>query len=105
MKPLELVRVGYGMCELLAPDFLTGRLLGSTRDRRATTVIRILGARHLIQAVLTARSGAAAHRIGGSVDVAHAVSMGLLAAMDGRYRTPATANAVLALVFAAGEFE
>ena len=105
MKPLEVVRGVYGMCELLAPDFLTGRLLGTPPDRKARTVIRILGTRHLIQAVLTARAGRTAHRIGGSVDVAHAASMVVFAAMDGRYRTPANANAVLALVFAAGEFE
>ena len=105
MKPLEVVRGVYGMCELLAPDFLTGRLLGTTPDSKARTVIRILGARHLIQAVLTARAGHTAHRIGGSVDAVHAASMVLLAALDVRYRTPAAANAVLALVFAAGECE
>jgi hypothetical protein len=104
VKPLELVRAAYGACELLAPDFLSGRLLGSTPDRRARTVIRILGARHVIQAVLTARAGRTAHHLGGSVDAAHAASMVLLAVVDRRYRTPATANALLALVFAAGEF-
>ncbi|OOP64871.1 hypothetical protein BMF89_01670 [Arthrobacter sp. SRS-W-1-2016] len=105
MKPLEVVRAAYGLCELLAPDFLSGRLLGEAPDGGARLVIRILGARHIAQALLTARAGRTAHRIGGSVDAAHAASMVLLAALDGRYRTPATANAVIALVFAAGEFE
>ncbi|SDK43276.1 hypothetical protein [Arthrobacter sp. ok362] len=105
MKPLEVVRAAYGMSELLAPDFVSGRLLGEAPDGRARAVIRVLGARHLLQAVLTARAGRTAHRVGGSVDAVHAASMIVLAALDGRHRRSAAANAALALVFAAGEFK
>jgi hypothetical protein len=105
VKPLELVRAAYGMCELLAPDYVSGRLLGEVPDGRTRVVIRILGARHLVQAVLTVRAGRAAHLVGGSVDTVHAASMVVLAALDSRYRKSAGVNAALALVFAAGEFE
>jgi hypothetical protein len=72
MKPLEAVRAVYGMCELLAPDFVSARLLGEAPDGRGRVVIRILGARHLAQALLTARAGRTAHRLGGGVDALHA---------------------------------
>lgn len=104
MKPLEVVRAAYGMSELLAPDFVSGRLLGEMPDGRARVVIRILGARHLVQAILTVRAGRTAHRVGGCVDALHAASMVVLAAYDGRHRRSAAANAALASVFAAGEF-
>lgn len=105
MKPLEVVRAAYGLCELLAPAFVAGRLLGRAPDGREQVVIRILGLRHLVQAVLTVRAGCTAHRVGGCVDAVHAASMVVLAAVDGQYRRPAAASAALALVFAAGEFE
>lgn len=105
MKPLEVVRAVYGMCELLAPDFVAGTLLGEAPDRGTRVVIRILGARHVVQAVLTVRAGPAAHRLGGCVDGIHAASMVVLAAMDARYRTPAAVNAAIAVVFAAAEFQ
>lgn len=104
MRTLEFVRAGYGFCELLAPDLVEGRLLGRAPDRRARMVIRILGARHLIQAAATARGGRAAHRLGGTVDAVHALSMLILSALDPARRSPAAVNAAIALVFAAGEF-
>jgi hypothetical protein len=105
MKPLEVVRAAYGMCELLAPDFVSGRLLGEAPEGRVRAVIRILGARHLVQALLTARAGRTAHRVGGTVDAVHAATMVVLAALDDRHRRSASVNAALAVVFAAGEFE
>ncbi len=105
MRPLEAVRAIYGLCELLAPDFVSGRLLGKAPDRKARVVIRILGARHLVQAVLTFRAGSVAHGIGGWVDAIHAASMVALAAVDPRRRTSAAVNAAIAVVFAAAEFQ
>ena len=104
MKPLELVRAAYGMCELLAPDYVSGLLLGEMPDGRTRVVIRILGARHLVQAVLTVRGGRTAHLVGGSVDAVHAASMAGVAVLDSRHRRSAGVSAALALVFAAGEF-
>ncbi|MBT1003795.1 hypothetical protein KIH31_14415 [Paenarthrobacter sp. DKR-5] len=104
MSPLEFLRAGYGAGELLAPDAVEGRLLGHAADHRSKVVIRILGARHLVQAALTSGRGPAAHRVGGTVDLIHAVTMLALAAADRRRRRAATVNAVLALVFSAAEF-
>lgn len=104
MKPLEVLRAVYGMCELLIPECVSGWLLGAVPDRRALLVIRILGARHLVQAALTLQAGPSAHRLGGSVDVVHAASMVLLAAVDSRRRTPAIVSASIAVVLAAAEF-
>jgi hypothetical protein len=101
---LEVVRAAYGMCELIAPDFVSVRLLGEAPDGRARAVVRILGARHLVQAALTAHAGRTGRRLGGSVDAVHAASMLVLAALDGSHRRSAAANAALALAFAAGEF-
>jgi hypothetical protein len=92
------------MCELLAPVYVSGRLLGEVPDGRTRAVIRILGARHLVQAMLTIRAGRVAHVTGGSVDVVHAASMVVVAVLDSRHRRSAGVNAALALVFAAGEF-
>ncbi|WP_369046051.1 hypothetical protein [Sinomonas sp. P10A9] len=104
MSPLELVRAAYGATELLAPGAVERLLLGSVPDARARTVVRILGARHLAQALVTARAGAGMHRLGGAVDAVHALTMAAVAALDPKRRRAAAVNAALALVFAAGEF-
>lgn len=105
MRPLEAVRAAYGLCELLAPDFVSGQLLGKAPDRRARVVIRVLGARHLVQAGLTFRAGSVAHGIGGGVDGIHAASMLALAVLDPGRRTSAAVNAAIATLFAAAEFQ
>ncbi|BCT74274.1 hypothetical protein SCMU_01160 [Sinomonas cyclohexanicum] len=103
MRPLETVRAAYGTVELLAPGAVEHLLLGHRPDERARTVIRILGARHLLQALVTARGGPALHRLGGGVDIVHAVTMAALAGADPKRRRAAAINAAIALVFAAGE--
>ena len=104
MKPLELLRAAYGTAELLSPGTVEGLLIGRAPDQRARAVIRILGARHLLQAVVTARGGRTLHRLGGGVDLVHALTMVALAAFDRRRRRPAVVNAAVALAFAAGEW-
>ncbi|GAB2756042.1 hypothetical protein [Sinomonas soli] len=103
MRPLETVRAAYGTVELVAPGAVERLLLGHRPDDRARTVIRVLGARHLVQALVTARGGRTLHRLGGAVDVIHAVTMAALAGADPRRRRAAAVNAAIALVFAAGE--
>jgi hypothetical protein len=104
MKPLEVLRAAYGGTELLAPGTVERLLLGSGLDSRGRKALRVLGARHLLQAAATARGGATVHRVGGSVDVAHALTMLALAAFDPPRRRVALLNAAIALAFAAGEF-
>ncbi|MGI8535570.1 MAG: hypothetical protein ACR2K2_03550 [Mycobacteriales bacterium] len=52
----ELARAAWGLCLLLRPAY-TLRLLGDARpDRRARVTVRLLGARHAAQAVLSGPS-------------------------------------------------
>jgi len=105
VKPLEMLRAAYGAAELLAPGAAECFLIGRSPDVHARTFIRVLGARHLLQAAaLTAFGGGAAlHRISAGVDALHALTMLVLAAVDRRRRHPAVANAAIALAFATGE--
>ena len=104
MKTLEVIRAAYGATELLAPGTVEHLLLGRTSlDARGRKGTRVLGARHVLQAAATARGGATAHHVGGSVDVAHALTMLALAAFDPPRRRVALLNAAIALAFAAEE--
>jgi hypothetical protein len=105
MSPLEILRGAYGLTELLAPAAVERLLVGTSPDRRARAVTRILGARHLLQALLTARGGRTLHRLGGGVDAIHALTAAGLAAADPGRRKAAAVNAAIALAFAAGEFQ
>jgi hypothetical protein len=80
---LQLARVGYGAALVLAPGpailLATGRMPG----RRPCRVARLLGARHLAQATLTALTPLpAVFGAGARVDALHAASMLMLAAVD-----------------------
>ena len=102
MAPMTIVRSGLGAVYLVAPEWIPV-LLGVRLDRRARLVLRVLGARHLIQAGVV--SSAPAQRwalvIGCGVDAIHAASMLLLAAVDRRRRRLAGAAAGVAGAFAA----
>ena len=107
---LTLVRAGYGLALLCAPQALieltgdpgTGQAAGSSGARpsgRACGVARVLGARHLIQAGLTAVALRAAEPdpslplgLGAAVDVLHATTMVGLAAVDRGARRVALAD-------------
>jgi hypothetical protein len=72
-RALQLARAGYGAALVLAPGpailLATGRLPG----RRACRVARLLGARHLTQATLTAFTPLpAVFGAGAGVDALHA---------------------------------
>lgn len=102
--PLELLRALFGMTELLLPDQVAEHLLGHPADPRERAFIRILGGRHLVQAVLLLLvTGKTAHRLGGAVDLTHAATMIAVAVKDPRRKVAGTVNAVIATVFAAGE--
>jgi hypothetical protein len=104
MKPLEMFRAVYGAAELLIPGTVERVLVGTAPDARARKAIRVLGARHLLQALVTARGGRTLHHLGGGVDTLHALTMVGLAAFDPERRRAATLNAAIALAFAAGEY-
>ncbi|HKU30618.1 MAG TPA: hypothetical protein VJQ60_09030 [Arthrobacter sp.] len=101
---IEAFRMAWGLWELLAADRTFACLFHESPDRRTRAAIRTLGTRHLLQAILTNRA-VISSRTGGSVDLLHAASMVLLAAVNGRRRAPAMVSASVALLFAAAEFK
>lgn len=109
MSALGAVRGAYGACQLLDPPLLAGRVLHLRLSGAAAVVVRVLGARHLLQAIvseLAVGSGASRHPLGvlglralTAVDFLHAASMVALALGSRRWRTAAAADAVVATLF------
>lgn len=99
----ETVRAGYGAALLLAPGPMLRLCTGHPASSAARWVTRLLGARQLIQAVLTAGTGPSATRlrIGAAVDLAHATSMAGLAIADRRVRAATAADALMGTTLAA----
>lgn len=93
----ELARAAWGLCLFLRPAD-TLRLLGDARpDRRARVTVRLLGARHAAQAVLSGPSpGPGLVALGGWTDAVHAASALALAALDLRRRRLALLDATVA---------
>ena len=102
---LTLVRAGYGVALLCAPQVLIG-LTGGTGPRRACAVARVLGVRHLVQAGVTAaalRSEPGSPYVvagGAAVDVLHASTMVGLALVDRGARRVALADTGVELALA-----
>src|SRR5207248_7968566 len=90
-------RACYGAALLCAPGLALGLCTGEASSARARTVVRILGARHLAQAVLTMwRPRRAVFAAGTGIDGCHVVSMLALAAADPRLRRAGLADAAAA---------
>jgi hypothetical protein len=95
-------RAGYGAALLCAPGLALGLCTGQASSARARTVLRILGARHLAQAVLTLwRPRRTVLAAGAGIDGCHAASMLALAAADPGLRRAGIADAATATAFAA----
>jgi len=100
-----VIRASYGVALLLAPGQAIRLATGRPPSRRACRVARLLGARHLIQTVLTATAPRPeTFAIGGQVDTLHAASMLLLAAVSRSGRRPALTDALTEAAFAAAGF-
>jgi len=83
VNAFPLVRAGYGALLVCTPAPVVRRYAGHHADRRARVVARILGVRHLAQAVLTLGTpGPVVLGLGVEADLAHAASMLGLAAGD-----------------------
>jgi hypothetical protein len=95
---VTLGRAGYGVALIGAPGLLIG-LTGQKPGRRACAVARVLGARHLIQAGVTAVSqvtdpgGSVVLGGGAAADLVHALSMVALGGADKGVRRAALADA------------
>ncbi len=100
---VNTVRAGYGLVQLVHPTWIDRPLLGHPVDARAAGVARVLGARHLGQALATGRSPSRpVLALGAEVDLLHAASMIALGVMDRARRRAAFVDALLAGSFALG---
>ncbi len=92
----------YGAALLCAPGLALGLCTGQAPSQRARAVVRILGARHLAQAVLTLwRPRPAVLLAGAGIDACHAASMLALAVADPRMRIAGIADGAAAAAFTA----
>lgn len=109
MKKLELCRGLLGLCQLIRPQPLYRAVTGAMPPPGTVVLMRVLGARHVVQALLltgagtTTQGGKTWHRCGALVDLAHAATMVALACGDRRWRRPAGIDAALASAFSALE--
>ena len=95
------LRVGYATLLLTIPGQVIRLYTGHHPDRVTRTVARLLGARHLIQGVLTAGApSAVVLALGVEVDLAHAASMLGLAVLDPRQRRAGLHDAAVAAALA-----
>ena len=101
-RALQLARVGYGTALVLAPGVAIFLATGHLPGRGARRVARLLGARHLVQAALTAVAPLPeVFTMGAQADAVHAASMVLLATVDRPARKIALTDALAEAIFAA----
>jgi hypothetical protein len=101
-RAFAALRAGYGGVLLCAPGAVIGVCTGRPASPAARTVVRVLGARHLAQAAVTAWSpGERVLLAGTGVDLAHAASMLALAAARQPLRQAELADGLIEFGFAA----
>ena len=100
MSPLPAIRAAWGIAEIAAPARV-GAMLGLKLGRPAQVVVRILGARDLVQAGVGGPSPTyAVSALGAEVDLLHAASMVAFAAVRPSSRRAALTSGALAGGFA-----
>lgn len=107
MTPTGLVRGAYGLVLLLAPGWVVRHVAGRSPGAVSMTVVRVLGARDVSQALLgSVAPSADVLALGAEVDGMHALSMLVLAGLAPRWRRAALVSAAVAGSFAvAGAFQ
>lgn len=101
MNRFAALRVGYGAVLLAVPDPVFRLYTGHRADPLARAVTRLLGARHLIQGILTGGTpSAVVLALGTEADVAHVASMLGLAVCDRQRRRAGLIDAAVAGSFA-----
>ena len=104
-RRLQLARASYGVALVMAPGLVTYLATGRFPSRRGRRVAQVLGARHLLQAAVTAFVPVPdVFALGAGADAAHAASMVVLAAADRAARHAALTDALAEAVFAAAGF-
>ena len=97
MRYSTLVRAAWGLSLLLAPGTVIRGIAREPADHAARVVGRILGARHLVQALVVERTGTRGWLlVSAGIDATHALSMVGLAALSRRHRRPAALDAAVA---------
>lgn len=100
LRMLCSVRAGVGLARVAFPDTVLPGLAATPLPSHARLVVRLLGARQIVQGVVTRREPTRTVLcLGAAVDAAHAASMVGLA-FDRRYRRTALADAGIATAFA-----
>ena len=101
MRYATIARLGYGTLLLITPRAAVQLVSGGSADRATMVVGRVLGLRHLAQALGVDRTGTRGRLlVGAAIDAAHALSMVGLAALSEGYRRPAALDAALAIGWA-----
>ncbi len=97
MRYTAIVRASYATLLLLASGTVVRLVSGGSEDRVTTVAGRVLGFRHLAQALIVDCAGTRSRLLVGVViDAVHALSMLGLALSSKGYRRPAALDAVLA---------
>lgn len=96
---VPLIRIGLGLLDLIAPHRVGAAELGHRPDGISLGALRVLGLRQVVQGALGLRfRSPRARTIGGVVDLLHAGSMLVLAALD----RPRTRGALVQASLATG---
>ena len=99
---LQLTRASYGIALVMAPGLVTYLATGRFPGRRGRRVAQVLGARHLVQAAVTAFVPVPdVFALGAGADAAHAASMVMLAPASGTAWRAALLDALAEAAFAA----
>jgi threonine/homoserine/homoserine lactone efflux protein len=93
-------RALYGLALLAVPGPMLAAVSGEASNRRDRAVARVLGARHITQAVVSAVAGRPALTPGAVVDSLHAASMVGLAARRSTPQRAELADAAVASLLA-----
>ncbi len=105
MIAIDTIRAVWGVCQLVGAPLIAGIELGHEPDKITARVIRILGARQIVQGAILRRSPSqAAHRLGGCVDVLHTSTMVIVAIANPQRRRAAVIDGTIATCLAIAEF-
>ena len=101
IHPAAVARAIVGVSLLVWPERVLDAVGGEPADRRWVLAARVLGGRHLIEAVAVNLEPEPATAVAGSaVDAIHACTAGALALLDRERRGVLAVNAVAATAFA-----
>ncbi|MFZ1175968.1 MAG: hypothetical protein WAO15_06805 [Mycobacterium sp.] len=101
VRGIELMRAGWGAALLIAPEAVLTRVHGVQVDRKAIVVTRVLGTRHLLQALLSGiNPGPEVLAAGVWVDTVHSMTAFGLAVVDRRRARAGVTDGVVAALWA-----